>query len=140
MKKIEVVLQREVFSPKFTLGRLTVDGKHFAYTCEDCDRELEAGGVKIPKQTAIPRGYYRLMVTFSQRFQKLMPLIYRVPHFEGVRIHGGNTADDTEGCPLVGRVRTMTGVVNCAERVATLTKMIEDVEDAEGGEAWISVQ
>lgn len=139
MKKIEVVLQREVFSPKFTLGRLTVDGKHFAYTCEDCDRELEAGGVKIPKQTAIPRGYYRLTATFSQRFQKLMPLIVGVLQFEGIRIHGGNTSDDTEGCPLIGRVRTMTGVVNCAERVATLTKMIEDEEDA-GNEIWISVQ
>lgn len=139
MKKIEVVLQREVFSPKFTLGRLTVDGKHFAYTCEDCDRELEAGGVKIPKQTAIPRGYYRLTATFSQRFQKLMPLIVGVLQFEGIRIHGGITADDTEGCPLIGRVRTMTGVVNCAERVATLTKMIEDEEDA-GNEIWISVQ
>jgi len=139
MKKIEVVLQREVFSPKFTLGRLTVDGKHFAYTCEDTDRELEAGGVKIPKQTAIPRGYYRLTATFSQRFQKLMPLIVGVLQFEGVRIHGGNTSDDTEGCPLIGRVRTMTGVANCAERVATLTKMIEDEEDA-GNEIWISAQ
>ena len=139
MKKIEVVLQREVFSPKFTLGRLTVDGKHFAYTCEDTDRELEAGGVKIPKQTAISRGYYRLTATFSQRFLKLMLLIVGVPQFEGVRIHGGNTADDTEGCPLIGRVRTMTGVVNCAERVATLTKLVEDEEDA-GNEVWISVQ
>ncbi len=139
MKKVEVVLQREVFSSTFTLGRLTVDGKHFAYTCEDTDRELEAGGVKIPKQTAIPRGYYRLTATFSQRFLKLMPLIVGVPQFEGVRIHGGNTADDTEGCPLIGRVRTMTGVVNCAERVATLMKMIEDAEDI-GNEAWISVQ
>lgn len=139
MKKIEVVLQREVFSPKFTLGRLTVDGKHFAYTCEDCDRELEAGGVKIPKQTAIPRGYYRLTVRYSNRFKRLMPEIVGVIQFVAILVHGGNTADDTEGCPVIGRVRTNIGVANCAERVATLTKLVEDAEDA-GNEVWISVQ
>ena len=74
----------------------------------------------------------------GQRFQKLMPLIEGVPGFTGVRIHGGNTHLNTEGCPLLGKVRTADGVANCAERNATLIEMILAAED-EGRECWLEV-
>ena len=139
MKSLEVVIQRTSFTDTFTLGKMTVDGLHFGFTCEDVDRKLEEGGVKIPGQTAIPRGRYRLAVTFSQRFQKLMPLVEGVPGYTGVRIHGGNTHMNTEGCPLLGKVRTAEGVANCAERNATLIDMILAAED-EGRECWLEVR
>lgn len=138
MKPLELKLHRDVLTERFTLGKFYVDGKFFAHTCEDRDRKLEAGGVKVPKKTAIPRGHYKVVCSFSRRFQKVLPEVLDVPGFTGIRIHGGNTADDTEGCPLIGKVRTADGVYKCAERVATLIDLITAAEDA-GRETWLEV-
>lgn len=138
MNTLEVAIHRTTFTDTFTLGQMTVDGMHFGYTCEDVDRHLESGGVKIPKQTAIPRGRYRLTATYSDRFKKLMLLIENVKGFSGIRIHGGNTHANTDGCPLLGRVPTSDGVANCGERNATLLDMVVEAEE-EGRECWIEV-
>ena len=139
MAKIDCLLLRSDFGDEFTLGTFCFAGKFLGYTCEDRDRHVEAGGTKIPGQTAIPRGYYRLTVSMSQRFGKLMPEIKDVPQFEGVRIHGGNTEEDTEGCPLLGAIKTATGVRDCRDANAKLIKRIQAVEAA-GDECWLTVR
>ena len=135
--KFELI--RDVFQPGFTLGQMLKDGQHFGYTCEDCDRGLESGGVKVPGKTAIPTGLYALTASMSTRFSRLMPLVEHVPQFSGVRIHGGNTHRDTEGCPLLGVIRTEEGVAGCAAINAALLKLIVDTERA-GGECWLEVK
>lgn len=85
-----------------TLGEMTVDGKFECFTLEDQDRKLEAGGVKVPAKTAIPRGIYRVVIDWSRRFERDMMHVLNVPGFSGIRIHAGNTVEDTEGCILVG--------------------------------------
>lgn len=81
-----------------TIGHLVIDGEFRGlYTLEDAVRE-----VKIPGKTAIPVGCYDVVLDYSQRFKRVLPHIMGVPNFKGVRIHPGNTVEDTEGCILVG--------------------------------------
>lgn len=93
---------RKEFTPASTIGDLYVDSHFFCFTLEDVARET---GVKIPGKTAIPPGQYEVVIDFSNRFQKNMPHILNVPMFDGIRIHAGNTAADTEGCPLLGMTK-----------------------------------
>lgn len=139
MAKVDFLLLRSTFADEFTLGTLFYGDWFLGYTCEDKDRHLEAGGAKVPKRTAIPRGYYRMTVSMSSRFKRLMPELLDVPQFSGIRIHGGNTHEDTEGCPLLGAEKTMTGVRDCKEVNARLIKLIQGIE-AQGNEAWVVVR
>lgn len=94
-------LERQELAPAYTMGRLYVDDAPECWVLEDPVRE----GPKVAGETAIPFGTYEVTVTFSNRFQKPLPLLKDVPGFEGVRIHPGNTVHDTRGCLLVGMDR-----------------------------------
>lgn len=83
-----------------TIGELHIDGAFFCFTLEDATREE-----KIKHETAIPAGTYEIITDYSVRFKKVMPLLLNVPGYEGVRIHGGNTKDDTSGCILLGTTK-----------------------------------
>ena len=113
-----------------TIGKLYVDGVFFAYTLEDIDRQLESGGTKIKGQTAIPKGSYKVVIDFSNRFQKQMMHVLNVPGFEGIRIHAGNTDKDTEGCILLGKVRSDNAVFNSREAVNALFDKVRAAIDA----------
>lgn len=100
-------LHRYDFTDKRTIGKLSIDGVFFCYTLEDAVRP-----VKIPHETAIGYGVYRVIVNMSARFKCLMPLLVDVLNYVGVRIHWGNTDANTDGCILVGwgrGVDTITG-------------------------------
>lgn len=107
-------LVRQVISETRTLGILYCDSRMLGYTCEDTDRRLESGGEKVPGKTAIPRGHYTMRLSMSTRFKRIMPEVLNVPFFTGIRFHGGNTENDTEGCPLLGARTNMSGVWECA--------------------------
>ena len=103
---MEIKLIREVFTDKSTIGRLLIDGLFYGWTLEDTDRQLEEDkSRKIKGKTAIPTGRYRVIITWSPRFKRDLQLLLNVPGFEGIRIHSGNTPEDTEGCILVGKTR-----------------------------------
>lgn len=97
---MDLTLKRTKLTNESTIGELLVNDTFECYTLEDVVREI-----KIPGKTAIPAGRYKVVVDFSNRYQKMMPHILNVPGFEGVRIHAGNWAKDTEGCILLGTTK-----------------------------------
>jgi hypothetical protein len=104
---LELTLQRnEKFTRDYTAGRLMLDGLPWLYTLEDEVREIAGRPVsewKIPKVTAIPRGRYRVILTHSNKFKRVLPEVLNVPGYTGIRMHKGNLASHTEGCILVGK-------------------------------------
>jgi hypothetical protein len=124
-----------------TFGQLYVEGVLECETLEDPVREIEGEAVmnwKVKGDTAIPRGRYRVIINRSQRFGRDLPLLLNVQGFDGVRIHSGNTEEDTEGCILVGTERSSLGVLG--SRVA-FSELFQDIRDAlNGGEqVWITI-
>jgi hypothetical protein len=103
---MKMVLTRRPSANGWTLGELSIDGRHECYTCEDMIRI----GPKVPGETAIPAGTYRVLITDSPRFKRRLPILLDVPGFSGIRIHTGNTRYDTEGCILPGRAHNASGV------------------------------
>lgn len=91
-------LARFEFTNDATVGALYDETDAFVcYTLEDAIRTTKVYG-----KTAIPKGIYRLDYTHSGRFGRQLPLLVEVPYFSGIRIHAGNTVEDTDGCLLVG--------------------------------------
>lgn len=110
---MELVLNRTALASGYTGGLLLLKSqdallpdKPICQTLEDTYRTIAPDGSgKINSQTAIPTGRYRVILSYSNRFKKVMPELVNVPHFLGIRIHTGNTVNDTDGCILVGARR-----------------------------------
>jgi len=94
---MNLTLQRTRTTDNSVFGELFINDKFACYTLEDKIRD-----VKIKHETCIPAGIYNVVLSLSQRFKVILPLLLNVPGFEGIRIHSGNTIAATSGCVLVG--------------------------------------
>ncbi len=121
---MKLLLKRIALKEKYTIGKLYIDGEFFSDTLEDPVREE-----KIYGETAIPTGTYKVTITLSPRFRRWLPLLHDVPNFEGVRIHRGNTPEDTHGCILVGQNKIKGQVVNSAYTEIELMKRLKGEKD-----------
>ena len=138
---MEMTLTRIAKRKDYTIGHLEADGEYLCDTLEPTWRNLKRGMPKrkITGRTAIPEGRDPVVITFSPKFGKWLPLLLHVPLFEGIRIHAGNTPADTAGCILVGENRKKGHVLNSTRHVALLKRRI--VEAKERGEGvWITVK
>lgn len=97
-----LTLTRTMTTSLATFGELRLGHELIAVTLED-----PPGEGKGP----IPSGTYRVVLTYSDRFQALLPELLAVPGRTGIRIHAGNTKADTTGCILVGRYRAGMGEI-----------------------------
>lgn len=127
---MKITLKRIARKSTYTIGQLWINGQKVCDTLEDTDRGLSQDmplvtlrQKKIAGKTAIPTGTYNLNLYVpsprfgSQPFYKevcggCLPRLTNVPAYEGVLIHCGNTAADTEGCILVGQNLQVGKVLN----------------------------
>lgn len=122
---MRLLLKRRFKGDGYTIGSLYVNGEKFCDTLEDRVRDLAGGESKVPGETAIPEGRYRVIVNRSPKFGRDLPRLLDVPQFEGVLIHRGNSAEDSAGCILVGENKVKGMVVNSTpyeERLVALCK------------------
>jgi hypothetical protein len=119
-------LKRKIFTDDSTIGELSIDGVFVCYTLEDKVRDK-----KIQNVTAIPYGKYEVIINFSNRFQKYMPLLLNVPNYAGVRIHSGNKSADTEGCILVGSSKSLNFIGNSRATYKSLFAKMKLIEKKE---------
>lgn len=134
---MKLTLKRIALRPTYTIGRLYIDGEYFCDTCEDRVRDTNKNGVfdeerKIYGETAIPYGTYKVILSMSNRFKRVLPLLLDVPEFSGIRIHSGNTSVDSLGCILVGENKQVGKVLNSRKTENKLMQILnatdEDIE------------
>mgnify|MGYP000910784447 CR=1 FL=1 len=132
---MELNVKRIARKDGYTIGRLFINNEYFCDTLEDTDRGLkdtmqvnEILAKKVKAQTAIPTGKYDVILTFSPRFKRVLPLLLNVPGYQYIRVHNGNRPDSTEGCLLVGENKAKGQVLNSR---ATLEKLMSILLECE---------
>ena len=110
---LKITVKRKILNECDTIGDLYVsypeDPETLEFVCNTLEDKVrnkkgtkKEDFVKVYGETAIPYGTYRVVITYSNAFQKKLPEILNVPLYEGIRIHAGNTKDSTNGCILLG--------------------------------------
>ena len=141
---MELLLKRHTFKPTYTIGKLFLNSKYFCDVIEDTVRDLnmdgdldDSGEGKIYGKTAIPYGRYEVKLTMSNRFKKVLPILIGVKGFEGIRIHNGNTEQDSLGCLIVGENKEVGKVLN--SRV-TMDKLMKEFESHKMEKHYIIIE
>ncbi len=140
---MELTLTRTWKRKGYTIGRLTIDGTFFCNTLEPTWRDYEHGAYKVKGRSAIPEGRYAVVISYSPKFQAWLPLLLGGPEFnkrwQGIRIHAGNSAKDTQGCILVGENREVGKVLDSRLWLHRLKKRITEAK-ARDEAVWLTVQ
>ena len=122
---MKIKVDRIYKGESYTIGKMYLNGEYFCDTLEDAIRP-----VKIPNETAIPAGIYKVEVTYSPRFKRNLPLLVDVPNYTGIRIHNGSNKDHTSGCILVG-FNTSKGILSDSRKISDkLTNLLESLSES----------
>ena len=141
-----LTLIRSYNNNTYCIGHLYVNGKFFCDTLEDCDRGLDNSmplkqiqAMKIKSKTAIPTGTYNITLrVVSPRLSKKsaykfcngkVPRLVNVKGYDGVLIHIGNSAKDTDGCVLVGENKEKGKVINSTATFHRLYDILSKAKD-----------
>ena len=159
---MELILTRIAKRKNYTIGRLAiverVDDEYLAgekevYFCDTLEPPALEMKTDLPKATvlrspaktqslkpfAIPEGRYAVVITWSPKMKKFLPLLLGVPMFSGIRIHPGNTADDTKGCILLGRNQIVGHVLESRKWVYELKQKIVEAKNKDEP-VWLTIK
>lgn len=135
--------------PKYSIGKLYINGEYFCDTLEDVDRGLddsmsveEIKAKKVYGETAIPTGKYTVdMHTISPKYSNfsrykwakkwggMLPRLLNVKGFEGILMHVGNHPSNSYGCVLVGENKVKGSVINSTATFDKLMFLLRDASD-----------
>jgi hypothetical protein len=152
---MELILTRIAKRKTYTIGRLYIreqvmdeylpgtEDKYFCDTLEPTWRDYEHGAYKVKGRSAIPEGRYAVVISWSPKFKQWLPILLGGPEFnrkwQGIRIHAGNTAKDTEGCILVGKNREVGKVLDSRKWLYELKQRIVEAKD-KGEAVWLTIK
>lgn len=146
---MEWTLFRRFLKPTYTIGSLYVGDRYLCNTLEDRVRDLsdynhdgdfdDSGEGKVYGQTAIPPGRYQVILSYSAKLKRILPLLLKVPGFTGIRIHKGITDKHTEGCILVGENKIRGGLENSPYYETVIIKLIRDITNKRE-EVWLTIK
>lgn len=154
---MEIQIIRRAFREGYTIGWLFVNGKYKYETLEPTARGLtqdmplaDIQKRKVPGATAIPCGRYQVdMDTVSPKYAKRetyrkdfnggrMPRLLKVPGFEGILFHPGNTPKDTAGCILIGDNKYVGSLSNSWKAMCAIYTLMKTAHD-EGEAIWLNI-
>ena len=138
--ELKIIIEKS--NKEYTEGKLYINGVFFCDTLEDKDRGLKQSmsektikAIKVFAQTCIPYGIYKLVLSLSNRFKCVLPEVLKVKGFTGIRIHAGNSKEDSAGCILVGKKysdgkimdskKTLNALMNIIKKESTINLIIE---------------
>lgn len=154
---MRLTVNRRYKGEKYTIGSLSIDGAYFCDTLEDPDRGLtsdmsveEILKLKVKGDTCIPVGTYLVTLNVvSNKYSNFtkypwakiaegkIPRVLNVKGFDGILIHVGNKAEDTEGCLLVGENKVKGQVINSQK---TWTKLYNILKEAIDNNELITIE
>ena len=152
---MELILERIAKRKTYTIGHLYIlrqvmdeyrPGEAKDYFCDTLEptwRDYANGAYKVKGRSAIPEGRYAVVISYSPKFGAWLPILLGGPEFnrkwQGIRIHAGNTSEDTEGCILVGKNREVGKVLDSRIWVHRLKQKIVEAK-AKGEAVWITIK
>ena len=100
----------------YIIGRFYIDGEYFS-------NSLEPPWKNNARYTAIPPGIYEVILSYSPKFKRVLPLLRNVPGRDSIRVHRGNYPQDTQGCILLGENTKVGAVLNSTKYEERFVKL-----------------